>query len=55
MNLSPAPVSFAPVVRRSNSFCADRFFERRDAAADGRVVEFEPLGGGDKLPAARDR
>ncbi len=33
---------------------ADRFFKRRDAAADRRVVELEPLGGGDELPAARD-
>ena len=33
---------------------ADRFLERRDAAADRRVVELEPLGGGDELPAAGD-
>ena len=33
---------------------ADRLFERRDAAADRRMVELEPLGGGDELPAARD-
>jgi hypothetical protein len=34
---------------------ADRFFERRDAAADRRMVELQPFGGGDELPAARDR
>src|SRR6202451_2842494 len=33
---------------------ADRFFERRDAAADRRMVELEPLGGGDELPATSD-
>ena len=33
---------------------ADRCLQRRDAAADRRVVELEPLGGGDELPAAGD-
>jgi hypothetical protein len=33
---------------------ADRGLERRDAAADRRVVELEPFGGGDELSAARD-
>src|ERR1700677_5362265 len=33
---------------------ADRFFERRYATADRRMVELEPLGGGDELPTARD-
>ena len=33
---------------------ADRGLERRDAAADRRMVELEPLGGGDELPAAGD-
>ena len=33
---------------------AERNLERRDAAADRRVVELEPLGGGDELPPARD-
>src|SRR5208337_3111108 len=30
-------------------------FERRDAAADGRVIEPQPLRGGDELPRAGDR
>ena len=33
---------------------ADRGLQRRDAAADRRMVELEPLGGGDELPAAGD-
>ena len=33
---------------------ADRLFERRDAAADRRMIELEPLRGGDELPAAGD-
>ena len=54
MNRSPALVSFAPVVRRSNSLAPSAASERGDAAADRRVVELEPLGGGDELPGARD-
>jgi hypothetical protein len=34
---------------------ADRFFERRDAAADRCMIELESLGRGDELPAARHR
>ena len=33
---------------------ADRGLQRRDATADRRMVELEPLGGGDELPAPRD-
>jgi hypothetical protein len=33
---------------------AELTLQRRDAAADRRVVELEPLGGGDELPGARD-
>ena len=33
-------------------FRAERRLERRDAAADRRVVELQPLGGGDELPGA---
>ncbi len=35
-------------------FRANRFFERRDAAAHRRVVELESFGGGDELAAPRD-
>src|SRR4029077_6282645 len=33
---------------------ANRFFQRCDAAADRRVIELEPFGGGDELAAACD-
>ena len=36
-------------------FRAERGLQRRDAAADGRMIELQPLGGGDELPGARDR
>ena len=35
-------------------FCAERRLERRDPAADGRVIELEALGRGDELPGAGD-
>jgi hypothetical protein len=36
-------------------FCAERRLERRDPAADRRVIELEALGRGHKLPGAGDR
>ena len=35
-------------------FRAERGLQRRDPAADGRMVEPQALGGGDELPGARD-
>ncbi len=37
------------------AFRAERGLEGSNAAADGRMIEFQPLGGGDELPGARDR
>ena len=51
---SPALVSLRAGGAPVEQLRAERGLQRRDAAADGRVVEPQPLGRGDELSGARD-